>query len=86
MKAESLGATSETVLIRNSLLFQHFSHRQEEILRHKWIESEKAHRDIGYESALVNWIMLHQNNWRRKQKEGRSVDDQLFLQMKERMT
>ncbi len=29
-----------------------------EIDRHKWIESEKAGRDLGYE-AVLDWIMKH---------------------------
>ena len=28
---------------------------REEILRHKWIESEKAGYDIGFERALLDW-------------------------------
>ena len=33
--------------------------------RHKWIESEKAGRDIGFEQALTDWIIKHRSNWRR---------------------
>lgn len=37
---------------------------RDEILRHKWIESEKAGRDIGFEQALVDWIRHHREAWR----------------------
>jgi hypothetical protein len=37
---------------------------REEILRHKWIESEKAGHDIGFEKALLDWIVRHRTSWR----------------------
>ncbi len=36
-----------------------------EILRHKWIESEKAGRDVGFDAALIDWIVHHRAGWRR---------------------
>ena len=36
-------------LVRNSVLYKEFLAEREEILRHKWIESEKAGYDIGFE-------------------------------------
>jgi hypothetical protein len=36
-----------------------------EIMRHKWIESEKAGRDIGFEVALIDWTVRHHRLWRR---------------------
>jgi len=35
-------------LLKNSSLYREFQAEREEILRHKWIESEKAGRDIGF--------------------------------------
>ena len=37
--------------------------QRQEILRHKWIESEKARRDLGSEAAL-DWIQNHAAKWR----------------------
>jgi len=34
-----------------------------EIMKHKWIESEKAGKDIGFEKALVDWIDKHRVGW-----------------------
>jgi hypothetical protein len=51
-------------LFVQSALYRELSAEREEILRHKWIESEKAGRDIGFEQALVNWILHHRANWR----------------------
>ena len=36
----------------------------EEILRHKWLESEKAGRDIGLPTALSDWRAKHYPNWK----------------------
>lgn len=43
----------------DSLLFRLCLEEREDILRHKWIESEKAGHDIGYESALLDWVRRH---------------------------
>jgi len=37
--------------------------QRQEILRHKWIESEKAHRDLGSD-AVLDWIHNHAAKWR----------------------
>lgn len=47
-----------------SSLYQEFLAEREEILRHKWIESEKKGKDIGFERALLDWIRKHRENWR----------------------
>ena len=52
-------------LLKNSTLYKEFQAEREEILRHKWIESEKAGRDIGFECALTDWIIKHRSKWRK---------------------
>ncbi|MGA9776985.1 MAG: DUF4032 domain-containing protein [Verrucomicrobiia bacterium] len=52
-------------LLKNSSLYREFQAEREEILKHKWIESEKAGHDIGFERALTDWIIKHRSNWRR---------------------
>lgn len=47
-----------------SNLYQEFLAEREEILKHKWLESEKAGKDIGFERALLDWIRKHRNTWR----------------------
>lgn len=37
--------------------------QREEILRHKWIESEKAQRDLGAD-AVFDWIRKYAAQWR----------------------
>ena len=53
-------------ILRNSLLYQNFLSEREEILKHKWIESEKAGHDIGFEKALLSWVCNHRDKWRNK--------------------
>lgn len=52
-------------LLKKSALYKEFLAEREEILRHKWLESEKAGFDIGFERALLDWIVKHRSNWRR---------------------
>ena len=52
-------------LLKNSSLYREFQAEREEILKHKWIESEKAGRDIGFEQALMDWIVKHRSTWRK---------------------
>ena len=53
-------------LLKNSELYKEFLREREEILKHKWIESEKAGHDVGFEWALLDWNFNHRNNWRNK--------------------
>ena len=68
-KREMSGDSKDMVM--NSALYREFLAEREEILRHKWIESEKQGYDIGFERALVDWIMNHRSSWRRSRKQSR---------------
>lgn len=52
-------------LLKNSSLYREFLAEREEILKHKWLESEKAGYDIGFERALTDWIVKHRSRWRK---------------------
>ena len=56
-------------MVMNSSLYREFLAEREEILRHKWLESEKAGHDIGFERALLDWIVKHRSNWRKQRKQ-----------------
>jgi len=63
----------QSQFVKNSVLYKEFLAEREEILKHKWIESEKAGEDIGFEKALLDWIVRHRSNWRSKRmKEART--------------
>lgn len=62
-------ANSDTSFsLAKSKFYNEFLAEREEILKHKWIESEKAGRDIGFERALLDWVMNHRDKWRAARK------------------
>ena len=65
MSDETKDSSSGTDLLKKSSLYKEFQAEREEILRHKWLESEKAGRDIGFDRALTDWIVNHRTKWRR---------------------
>ena len=63
----------QSQFVKNSVLYKEFLAEREEILKHKWIESEKAGSDIGFEKALLDWIVKHRSSWRdKRQREVRT--------------
>jgi hypothetical protein len=65
--ADMVAAQSEQFqFVKNSVLYKEFLAEREEILKHKWIESEKAGADIGFEKALLDWIVKYRSSWRNK--------------------
>ena len=60
--------TESKQIVMNSALYREFLAEREEILRHKWLESEKAGYDIGFERALLDWIVKHRANWRKSRR------------------
>tara|TARA_X000001316_G_C922255_1_gene37241 strand:- start:3341 stop:3529 length:189 start_codon:yes stop_codon:yes gene_type:complete len=47
-----------------STVYQEFLAEKEEIFKHKWIESEKFGKDIGFERALLSWVRKHRTDWK----------------------
>ncbi len=64
----------QSQFVKNSVLYKEFLAEREEILKHKWIESEKAGTDIGFEKALLDWILKHRSNWREKRIKEAKTD------------
>jgi hypothetical protein len=50
-------------LVKHSMLYKEFLAERDEILRYKWIESEKAGCDIGFERALMHGIIKYRSVW-----------------------
>lgn len=69
MAPQATENVENTNLVKNSVLYKEFLAEREEILRHKWIESEKAGRDIGFEKALLDWIVKYRSAWRDKRQK-----------------
>ena len=76
MKVEpdmSPSEADQSQFVKESALYKEFLAERAEILKHKWIESEKAGKEIGFERALLDWIVKHRSNWReRRRKEART--------------
>ncbi|MEP6776811.1 MAG: hypothetical protein ABI944_00045 [Chthoniobacterales bacterium] len=68
------GQGEQSQFVKNSVLYKEFLAEREEILKHKWIESEKAGADIGFERALLDWILKHRSNWRDKRVKESKVE------------
>jgi hypothetical protein len=64
--------TDPNSMVMNSALYREFLAEREEILRHKWIESEKVGHDIGFERALLDWIVKHRSSWRKARRQSKS--------------
>ncbi|MEI7728415.1 MAG: DUF4032 domain-containing protein [Verrucomicrobiota bacterium] len=69
MPGDTKDGVAASDLIKNSTLYREFLAEREEILKHKWIESEKAGHDIGFERALTDWIVKHRSKWRKSRQQ-----------------
>ena len=54
-----------------STLYHRYLDEREEVLRHKWLESERTGSDIGFERALVDWVLNHRAKWRKSRQAVR---------------
>jgi len=61
---KSQNADGARDFVKQSSLYQEFLAEREEILKHKWIESERLGYDIGFERALLDWIRKYRDSWR----------------------
>ena len=52
-----------TGMISRSSYYRILKAEQDEINRLKWIESEKAGRDIGWHHAWFLWTTKHKSTW-----------------------
>ena len=64
--------SSSREFVKQSSLYQEFLAEREEILKHKWLESERLGYDIGFERALLDWIRKHREGWRAARRQGLS--------------
>lgn len=55
--------SSDHALLERSALHREYLAERDEILRLKWLESEKVGRDIGLDHARAIWIANHRARW-----------------------
>ena len=51
-----------------SPVYRELMAERQKILEHKWLESEKAGQDIGYEKALFSWVRHHRTHWLKRRR------------------
>ena len=67
------GIFSSLLLYSNPYVAYHVALQkaeQVEILKHKWLESEKAGHDIGIELAQQSWEKYHAKDWRASKRKA----------------
>ena len=73
MQNPSIGSSTAGDMVKNSSLYREFQAERDEIMRHKWLESEKLGYDIGFERALTDWIIKHRAKWRKSRQSQLSL-------------
>ncbi len=56
--------------VRSSTLVSDWERIKREIHAHKWIESEKAGYDIGWDRAAAHWFTHHHGDFQRHRPRG----------------
>jgi hypothetical protein len=57
------GAGIDLNFMTNSDLYKRFNEERGHILRNKWYLSERIGRDVGFEAALMDWVVHHREDW-----------------------
>jgi len=57
------------VNVANTSLYKEFLAMKEEVMKHKWYESEKAGCDIGFARAVIDWTMRFKTQWIKNRKK-----------------
>ena len=63
--------STNDALLRKSTLYREFLAERGEIVAHKWVLSEKAGIDVGFEEALTDWMLKHRSEWRKRRQVAR---------------
>ncbi len=56
--------TNDTNLLTGSLIYREYLAERSAILEHKWYMSERMKHDVGFEKALLDWILNYRAGWR----------------------
>ena len=55
--------------VSETSLYKEYLAMKEEIMKHKWYESEKAGYDIGFAKALMDWTIKFKTEWIQSRKK-----------------
>ena len=56
--------------IADTLLYKEYLAQKEEVMKHKWYESEKAGHDIGFVQAIIDLTIKHKTEWLNRRKNN----------------
>ena len=56
--------------IKETSLYREFLAQREEIMKHKWYESERAGYDVGFAYALMDWTIRFKTKWLMSRKKN----------------
>jgi hypothetical protein len=49
--------------IKDTSIYKESLAQKEEVMKHKWYESERAGRDVGFAYAIIDWTIKFKNKW-----------------------
>ena len=61
--------SSSAPILSATSLYKHFTLMREEILKHKWFESERVGKDVGFDYALLDWVCKFKQAWDKESKD-----------------
>jgi hypothetical protein len=61
--------------LKDFSVYQEYLAERDEILKHKWIQSQKAGHDLGFEWALTDWVVKYRTGWRKWRKSLRNASN-----------
>jgi len=56
------------VNVKETSIYKEFLALKEEVNKHKWYESERAGKDIGWAQAVVDWTIKFKTKWLQERK------------------
>jgi hypothetical protein len=59
---------ADLILEKSYALLEEAAAEREEVLRHKWFESEKAGHEVTFEKALADWLIHYRADWKEKRR------------------
>lgn len=57
--------------IKDTSFYKEFQALKEEVLKHKWYESERAGHDVGFSQALIDWTVKFKSKWMKERHPDR---------------
>ena len=56
--------------VTESSIYKEYLALREEVNKHKWYESERAGKDVGWAQALIDWTMKFKSKWMQERKKN----------------